>query len=129
MTFLLYCVCGGIGVFTDYLAFYLLVTAGVWYQGANIAGYAAGTLMSFVLNRAFTFKAKDRVGQRLSMFLAVAACGYACSALLLWLLVTAAHLDPRIAKLVTLPLVVTVQYGLNRRFSFRATALPAGPIA
>jgi putative flippase GtrA len=129
MTFLLYCICGGIGVSADYTTFYLLVTAGAWYQAANIAGYVAGTLVSFALNRAFTFKIKDKVGQRLTMFLAVAACGFGCSALLLWLLVKGIHLDPRIAKLFTLPIVVAIQYGLNRRFSFRATALPAGPIA
>jgi putative flippase GtrA len=129
MTFLLYCICGGIGVSTDYVTFYLLVTAGAWYQSANIAGYIAGTLVSFALNRAFTFKMKDKVGRRLATFLLVGAIGYACSAILLWLLVKGAHLDPRLAKVVTLPLVVAVQYSLNRRFSFRTTALPAGPIA
>jgi putative flippase GtrA len=118
--FLLYCLCGGLGVTTDYAVFWLAVTGGAWYQAANALGYLAGTLVSFALNRVLTFKQRDRVGQRLAMFLAVAGLGFASSAALLWLLVDLAHLDARIAKLLTLPVVVVLQFSLNRRFSFRA---------
>ena len=118
MQFLLYCLCGGAGVATDYAVFYLAVTSGLWYQGANGIGYLAGTLMSFALNRIVTFKMRDRVLQRLAMFLTIAGVGFAASALLLWALVDHAGFDPRIAKLMTLPMVVLVQFSLNRRFSF-----------
>lgn len=121
MQFLLYCLCGGIGVATDYTVFYLAVTGGIWYQAANGLGYLAGTLMSFALNRVITFKLRDHVLQRLAMFVAAAGVGFAVSALLLWLLVDLAQLDPRIAKLITLPVVVAVQFLLNRRFSFNAS--------
>ena len=40
MQFLLYCLCGGIGVATDYAVFWLAVTGGLWYQAAN-ASYRA----------------------------------------------------------------------------------------
>jgi putative flippase GtrA len=122
MQFFLYCLCGGIGVSTDYAMFYLAVTNGMWYQGANGLGYLAGTLMSFFLNRIFTFGMRDRMLQRLAMFLAIAGTGFAASALLLWLLVQLAHLDPRIAKLATLPVVVVLQFSLNRRITFNQTA-------
>ncbi len=118
--FLLYCVCGGLGVATDYSVFYLAVTGGIWYQAANGLGYLAGTLLSFALNRVITFKMHDRVLQRLGLFLTVAGIGFAASALLLWLLVDVVHMDVRIAKLVTLPVVVLLQFSLNRRFSFNA---------
>lgn len=118
--FLLYCLCGGLGVSTDYAVFYLSVTAGLWYQGANVLGYLAGTLMSFALNRVFTFGMRDRTMQRLAMFLGVAAVGFAASAALLWLLVQGFQLDPRVAKLLTLPMVVVLQFTLNRRLTFQA---------
>jgi putative flippase GtrA len=118
--FLLYCLCGGIGVSTDYAVFYLAVTGGLWYQAANALGYLAGTLVSFALNRVLTFKVRDRVARRLAMFLAVAGVGFAASALLLWVLVDGMHLDARLAKLLTLPMVVVLQFSLNRRFSFDA---------
>ncbi len=120
MQFLLYCFCGGIGVSSDYAVFYLSVTNGLWYQAANSLGYLAGTLVSFSLNRIFTFGMRDRILQRLAMFLAIASVGFATSALLLWLLVELIHLDPRIAKLITLPMVVVLQFFLNRRITFKA---------
>lgn len=123
--FLLYCLCGGLGVSTDYAVYYLSYSAGLWYQGANGLGYLAGTLLSFTLNRVFTFGMRDRVLQRLGLFLAVAAVGYSASAALLWALVQFAHLDPRVAKLVTLPMVVVLQFALNRRITFNAAK--AGP--
>jgi len=122
MQFFLYCLCGGMGVSTDYVVFYLAVTNGVWYQGANGLGYLAGTLMSFSLNRIFTFGMRDRILQRLAMFLAIAGVGFAASALLLWLLVQFIHLDARIAKLITLPMVVVLQFSLNRRITFNAAS-------
>jgi putative flippase GtrA len=118
--FLLYCFCGGLGVSTDYLVFFLSVTAGLWYQGANLLGYLAGTLLSFALNRVLTFGMRDRVAQRLAMFLGVAAIGFGASAALLALLVDVLHLDPRIAKLLTLPMVVVLQFTLNRKLTFNA---------
>jgi putative flippase GtrA len=125
MQFLLYCICGGIGVSTDYAIYYLAFTSGMWYQGANGLGYLAGTLMSFTLNRVFTFGMRDRVLQRLFLFLSVAALGFAASALLLWILVQWMQLDPRIAKLLTLPMVVVLQYALNRRITFNAAGAKA----
>lgn len=118
MQFLLYCVCGGVGVSTDYAVFYLLVTNGTWYQTANALGYLAGTLMSFFLNRIFTFGMRDRVLQRLAMFVLIATLGFTASGLLLWLLVQWMHIDARIAKLITLPVVVVLQFSLNRRITF-----------
>lgn len=125
MQFFLYCLCGGLGVSTDYLAFYLALGAGVGYQGANALGYLAGTLLSFTLNRLFTFGMRDRVWQRLALFLAVACCGYAASALMLWLLVDLGGLDARLAKLLTLPMVVVLQFLLNRRITFKPAAAAA----
>lgn len=117
--FLLYCLCGGLGVSTDYAVYYLSYSAGLWYQGANGLGYLAGTLLSFALNRVLTFGMRDRVLQRLGLFLGVAAVGYSASAVLLWALVQYGQLDPRIAKLITLPMVVLLQFGLNRRITFQ----------
>jgi len=122
--FLLYCFCGGIGVTTDYLTFCVAIKFGVWYQAANISGYVAGTLVSFFLNRRITFGVRDQWLRRLSIFLGVAALGYLASALMLWLMVGQFKLDPRIAKLATLPVVVMIQFLLNRRITFNQRVNP-----
>ena len=119
---MLYCICGALGVSTDYATFLLLFhTLGVDKQAANAAGYLAGTLLSFLLNRRITFGVRTHVMRRLVLFLGVAAVGYSASALLLWLLVDVARMDPRVAKLLTLPVVVVIQFSLNRRFTFNKT--------
>lgn len=129
MQFLLYCLCGGIGVATDYFVYYVVFTFGVWYQAANLLGYLAGTLVSFFLNRKITFDVHDKLVRRLAMFLGVAAIGFSASVLMLWLLVDVMLVDARVAKLLTLPVVVALQFSLNRRITFSASAqrqLPVG---
>ena len=118
MQFLLYCVCGGIGVTTDYLIYYSALTFGLWYQAANVLGYLSGTLVSFFLNRKITFGVHDKVAQRLAIFLGVAAIGFSASALMLWLMVDVMSVDAKIAKLLTLPVVVIIQFSMNRRITF-----------
>ena len=120
MQFFIYCLCGGMGVFTDYLVFYGAMTGGVWYQYANGLGYLAGTLGSFLLNRIFTLGVLDQMLRRLLTFLAVASIGFAGSVAMLWVLVDVFSLDARLAKLITLPLVVAIQFSLNRLITFKA---------
>lgn len=123
MQFLFYCFCGGIGVSTDYAVYYAALKLGTWYQTANIFGYASGTLISFFLNRRITFAVKDKVTHRLVMFFGVATIGFSASALMLWLLIDYIAIDARIAKLLTLPLVVILQFSLNRKITFKQNAL------
>ena len=118
MQFLLYCVCGGIGVATDYLVYYSAITFGLWYQAANIFGYLSGTLVSFFLNRRITFGVRDDLARRFVIFFGVAAIGFSASALMLWLMVDLMAVDARIAKLLTLPVVVLIQFFLNRQINF-----------
>lgn len=118
MQFFLYCLCGGIGVATDYAIYYLALTFGLWYQAANILGYLSGTLISFFLNRKITFGVHDRLTQRLAIFLGIAAVGFTASALMLWLMIDIMKIDARLSKLLTLPVVVVIQYSLNRRITF-----------
>jgi putative flippase GtrA len=118
MQFLLYCLCGVVGVTTDYFIYYSALTFGLWYQGANVLGYLSGTLVSFILNRKITFGVHDKVARRLAIFLGVAAIGFSASALMLWLMVDVMTLDAKIAKLLTLPIVVVIQFSMNRRITF-----------
>jgi len=118
MQFLLYCLCGGIGVTTDYVIYYSALTFGLWYQAANVLGYASGTLVSFFLNRKITFGVHDKIARRLAIFLGVAAIGFSASALMLWLMVDVMTVDAKIAKLLTLPVVVAIQFSMNRQFTF-----------
>lgn len=121
MQFVLYCLCGGVGVTADYLV-YLLSSSFAHYQIANVLGYLSGTVVSFLLNRVITFKQRDKVGRRFAIFLGVAAVGFSVSALMLWGLVDHVGVNEQLAKLLTLPVVVVIQFLLNRRITFAIAA-------
>lgn len=119
--FILYCFCGVVGVTTDYIVFLYLLKLDLWYQSANFLGYLSGTFVSFFLNRKFTFAIKDKVYLRLIKFLMVGAAGYSSSVIMLWLLVDLALLKAEIAKLILLPVIVIIQYSINRKITFKAS--------
>lgn len=123
MQFLLYCLCGGIGVGTDCLVYFVALKSGVWYQAANIFGYVSGTVVSFILNRRITFAVKSKPAQRLAVFLGVAAVGLSVSAVMLRILIDSMQIDASIAKLCTLPVVVLLQFYLNRRITFNESVI------
>ena len=124
MQFLLYCLCGGLGVTADYVVYYSALTFGLWYQVANVLGYASGTFLSFFLNRKITFGVHDQLARRLAVFFGVATIGFSASVFLLWLLVEVMSVDAKIAKLLTLPVVVVLQFSMNRKFTFGDKFLP-----
>lgn len=117
--FVLYALCGGSGVALDFCVYAALVSLSVWYQVANIAGYAAGTLLSFVLNRTITFRVMDAPLRRLASFFAVAAIGYGVSSGALWFLIERMALNQILAKAAVLVLVVIIQFGINSTVTFR----------
>ena len=120
--FLLYCVIGASGVLLDFSIYLLLVqTKAIHlnYQAANAAGYASGTLLSFALNSRFNFRVTDKIALRLASFFSIALLGWLVSAALLQLLIGHYGLGKVISKLITLFIVVLLQYNLNRRISFR----------
>jgi len=117
---LLYCVIGGCGTALTCLTYALLVRfAGLHYQAANAIGYAGGTGLSFLLNSRYNFRVRDQQLRRFATFFAVALSGFAASAGLLRVLI--GHYGLRIYStyFVVIPVVVLLQYNLNRLLTFR----------
>lgn len=119
--FILYLCCGITGVFSDFCIYVITIKIGCHYQVANLFGYSFGTLISFALNRTFTFKVLDRTAWRLKIFFLVAAVGFLASAALLWCFTAFLSLDERMSKILTLPAVVLIQFYLNRKITFQRT--------
>ena len=119
--FTLYLCCGITGVSSDFCIYLITIKLGFHYQVANFFGYSFGTLISFALNRKFTFKVLDRTVWRLKVFFLVAAVGFLASASLLWCFTAFLALDERISKVLTLPVVVLIQFYLNRKITFQRT--------
>lgn len=110
---------GGTGVLSDIGIYTLLISMGLNYQIANASGYLTGTLLSFFLNRHYTFKVKDKIVKRLMSFLLVAFVGYLSSAFLLYVLVERLSMDAILAKISTLFFVLIIQFTLNKKITFK----------
>ena len=120
--FCLYCVIGMSGTLLDFSIYSLLLKARLLdYQAANTISYASGTMLSFILNARFNFRVTDRIPQRLACFFGVALLGWTISAGLLHVLIGDWRFNRYLAKVLTLVVVMLVQYNLNRWFSFRKT--------
>jgi len=118
--FWIYCVVGSTGVSLDYFIYISVMNIGFSYQLANLFGYLFGTVYSFFLNKYLTFRILDKPAKRMAMFLFIGAIGMTLSSVQLWLFSEMMYIDHAIAKTLTLPLILFVQFTLNRKYTFRS---------
>ncbi|MFF0592963.1 GtrA family protein [Streptomyces antibioticus] len=114
-----YTLIGGSGVLLDLLAFALLHRgAGLDEQLANAVSTTLGITSNFALNARFTFARRDRLAVRFLRFYAVGLTGIALTNLLFLLFTDALGIDATAVKAGSLPLVLALQFALNRKWSF-----------
>lgn len=120
--FVTYMIIGLFSAGVDYLVYSVLVDVfGVRYLVANIFSVHCGILSSFVLNRQFNFKVKDRPLVRFIFFYLVGLLGLAISSGLLIALVEISRLDKSVAKIVSIVVIAIIQFILNKTITFRTT--------
>lgn len=115
-----YAAIGVSGVCLDYVVFLLLFNAfGLHPQIANAISTTAGIVNNFVLNALLNFRKRDRIVVRFLRFYAVGLTGIALTVLLLKVFSDVLGVDANVVKGLSLPLVLLLQYSINRRWSFR----------
>lgn len=113
---------GIIGSFTstlDFLVFSGLCSLGFYYLWANCISVLVGITTSFLLNRAYNFKVKDKPFIRFSIFLSVGLCGLCLSNLILWVGIDKLLMNTLITKITSIVCVVFFQFLLNKFVTFR----------
>lgn len=116
---ILYGIIGSISSGLDFAVFTLLTKAGIYYVYANICSVLFGIITSFVLNRKYNFKVKDKTARRFAIFLTVGLMGLVLSTVILWLLYTRMGMNELTSKLISIAGVVLVQFLLNKYITFR----------
>ena len=117
---ILYGMIGSFSAFLDFCVFSLLVRyLGVYYLLANCISVLVGITTSFLLNRAYNFKVKDRTVQRFAVFLAVGIFGLCLSNFILWLGINIMYVEEIVVKLISVFIVAVVQFILNKCVTFR----------
>ncbi|MER6954945.1 MULTISPECIES: GtrA family protein [unclassified Streptomyces] len=114
-----YALVGGSGVLLDMGAFLLLYNvAGMHEQVANVLSTSLGITNNFILNALFTFDKRDRLLMRYLRFYAVGLTGIALTFVLFAVFSRGLDIDPNLVKAGSLPLVLALQFVLNRKWSF-----------
>ena len=112
-----------IGCFTaalDFVVFTILSQyVGIYYLLANCISVLVGITTSFVLNRSYNFKVKDKVKRRFAIFLIVGLCGLCFSNIIMWIGIDLFRFDELYTKLVSIVFVVGFQFLLNKYVTFR----------
>lgn len=117
---ILYGVIGSFTSFLDFCVFTLLSSVvGIHYLVSNCISVLVGITTSFLLNRAYNFKVKDKTKQRFAIFLTVGLCGLMLSNLILYVGIDVMHGNETIVKLASIVLVVGFQFLLNKFVTFR----------
>ncbi|MET7690191.1 GtrA family protein [Streptomyces sp. NPDC005483] len=114
-----YTLIGGSGVALDLVVFLLLHNvAGMDEQFANAISTTLGIANNFVLNARFTFERRDRLVVRFLRFYAVGLTGIVFTNLLFLAFTDGLGIDANLIKAGSLPLVLALQFVLNRKWSF-----------
>lgn len=109
-----FCAALDFGIYTG-LCYYDIMP----YLWANIFSIHIGIFTSFVLNRSFNFKVKDKVKTRFLSFYAVGLVGMGISEGMLYLMVTRGGWNEIACKLVSIVVVALIQFLLNKFVTFR----------
>ncbi len=115
---ILYGVIGGFCSLLD-LIIYTLLGFVMPYLYANIISVHCGIICSFILNRQFNFKVKDRTSLRFIIFYLVGLSGLGISEAILYFIAEEAGCNYIITKLIALVVVALYQFILNKFITFK----------
>jgi putative flippase GtrA len=108
--------CAGI----DFFIFYTLTTIfEVFYLVSNIISVSVGITISFILNRKYNFKVKDKRIKRFIIFILVGSGGLLLSSALLYFFVDILTLEKVVSKILSIVFIVLIQFLLNKLITFK----------
>ncbi len=117
--FILYCSIGVLNTGVDFGIFALLDRTKLYYILAHVISYHCGIFCSFMLNRYFNFKVKDKPMQRFISFYASSVIAMALSAGLLYLFVTYCKVPHIVGKLMATVIIVICQFLFVKHYTFK----------
>lgn len=88
---------------------------GIWYILSSSAGYTAGFVISFILNRNWSFKSKGNVVRQLLLYFLLFLINLALSNLLLYLFTSIIGLIYLVSKLLVMGMVVLWNFYIYKR--------------
>lgn len=109
-----FCAALDFGIFTMLCHYDLLPV-----QWANVISIHIGIFTSFLLNRSYNFRVKNKTAVRFLSFYLVGLVGLGISALMLYLMVDTSGMQEVPSKLISIVVVALTQFILNKYITFR----------
>ena len=117
---ILYGIIGSCTATLDFLIFTgLTLWTSIHYIIANIISCFTGILCSFLLNRKYNFKVTDHTFRRMVIFFSVGIFGMFLSSVILHFCIDNMHWEELVSKLMSIVIVVIIQFFMNKYISFR----------
>ena len=110
---------GGINTVVGYSAFVFFVFFGFQYLIANTLSMIVGVINSYLWNRFFTFKSKNKALNEIVRFSFVYLLSYCVSMLLLYLLVGCLGVSAYFAGFLNIITITLISWFGHRDFSFK----------
>lgn len=108
------------------VVFAALFHLGLHYLLASSVAFAIGALNSYVLNRRWTFRSRDRRAPELARFACVQAVGLGVDLALLSALVELTGVPHVVAQVLAFPAASVVMFVLSRQWAFRTARMAVG---
>lgn len=97
----------------------LLSSLGVHYAIAISVAYVIGFVVSFFLNRYFTFRSTGKIAREFAMFAVSTVAAFALNEGLAWFFVNVARLSDRAAIVFSVGVAALVGYVVNKMIVFK----------
>jgi len=115
----LYAIIGSLSAGLDFGVYTILCYIDLNYIISNIFSVNVGICTSFIFNRSFTFRVKDKTKKRFATFYLIGLFGLLLSTGMLYLLVDFADISKGYSKIVTIIVVAFIQFMLNKFITFK----------
>lgn len=105
---------------------YAVIFGGMYLGGlapeiSNAIGYMTGLLVSYFLNRNFTFRSARRQSTEFARFVFVFLVAYAANLMVLLILVRGAGVHAALSQVISGVIYVGVAYLLNKNYVFKSS--------
>ena len=118
-TFIKYLIIGVFNTIIGYGVIFILMAFGIIPEIANIIGYIIGILVSYALNKFYTFKTKSKSKKEFFRFIVSMICAYLINLFVLIVLYRYFHIDKYIATIIASIFYTLSGYVFSKYFAFR----------
>lgn len=117
---ILYGIIGSFSSSIDFVIYTILVQIVHFpYIIANCISVLGGITTSFLLNRNYNFRVKDKMKRRFTIFLLIGLMGLFLSNIILYICIDIMALGNLVSKVLSIVLVVFFQFLLNKYITFK----------